>query len=257
MKSPRARSCASSRGTHQRRRPRRGGHSPNFRRCCESAVAYDVERQESYAEALQRREASIEVTRSYVQDGHRFLADVRKASDRPLRRAAKGDWALASRRFVEPLQVEAAHPGVVHASAICRDLLDCLPPQSRPRLVFFCSPSSGRCRRVEGFIAQMLQHRKNHETFELVRVSVGVPTRQRGSGSEPCRKLRRRIVAPRGSRELESSWSRGCTRGLLVRASASPARMPQTKFPCRIPVNDGHSNRHPMSPSRGRRHQQP
>jgi len=39
-------------------------------------------------------------------------------------------------------------------------------------LVFFYSPLSGRCRRVEGFIAQVLQRRRNHDTFELVRVSV-------------------------------------------------------------------------------------
>jgi thioredoxin-like negative regulator of GroEL len=85
-------------------------------------------------------------------------------------------------------------------------------PLPRPRLVFFYSPLSGRCRRVEGFIAQVLQRRRNHDTFDLVRVSVDrrpdlaekfrideVPT--------ICvvedRKLRRRIVAPRGCRELE------------------------------------------------------
>ncbi len=85
-------------------------------------------------------------------------------------------------------------------------------PEERPRLVFFYSPLSGRCRRVEGFIAQVLQRRHNHDTFDLVRVSVDrrpdlaekfrieqVPT--------VCivenRKLRRRIVAPRGCRELE------------------------------------------------------
>jgi thioredoxin-like negative regulator of GroEL len=87
-------------------------------------------------------------------------------------------------------------------------------PQSeeRPRLVFFYSPLSGRCRRVEGFIAQVLQRRRNHDTFDLVRVSVErhpdlaekfhieqVPT--------ICvvenRKLYRTIVSPRGCRELE------------------------------------------------------
>jgi thioredoxin-like negative regulator of GroEL len=41
-----------------------------------------------------------------------------------------------------------------------------------PRLVFFDSPTSGRCRRVEGFLAQVLQHRRNHDSFKLVRVSV-------------------------------------------------------------------------------------
>jgi thioredoxin-like negative regulator of GroEL len=43
---------------------------------------------------------------------------------------------------------------------------------SKPRLVFFQSPSSGRCRRVEGFLAQVLQRRSNHETFEIFRVDA-------------------------------------------------------------------------------------
>ena len=86
------------------------------------------------------------------------------------------------------------------------------PPEERPRLVFFYSPLSGRCRRVEGFIAQVLQRRRNHDTFDLVRVSVErrpdlaekfrieqIPTICVVDG----RKLRRRIVAPRGCRELE------------------------------------------------------
>ena len=85
-------------------------------------------------------------------------------------------------------------------------------PERRPRLVFFYSPFSGRCRRVEGFIAQVLQRRHNHDTFELVRVS----TDRRPDLAEKFRieqvpticvvedrKLRRTIVAPRGCRELE------------------------------------------------------
>jgi thioredoxin-like negative regulator of GroEL len=85
-------------------------------------------------------------------------------------------------------------------------------PEQKPRLVFFYSPLSGRCRRVEGFIAQVLQRRRNHDTFDLVRVSVDrrpdlaekfrveqVPTICVVEG----RKLRRTIVAPRGCRELE------------------------------------------------------
>jgi thioredoxin-like negative regulator of GroEL len=85
-------------------------------------------------------------------------------------------------------------------------------PEQRPRLVFFYSPLSGRCRRVEAFVAQVLQRRRNHDTFELLRVSVErrpdlaekfrveqVPTVCVVDG----RKLRRRIVSPRGCRELE------------------------------------------------------
>ena len=84
--------------------------------------------------------------------------------------------------------------------------------EERPRLVLFYSPLSGRCRRVEGFVAQVLQRRRNHETFALVRVSVDrrpdlaqkfrveqVPTICVVEG----RKLRRTIVTPRGCRELE------------------------------------------------------
>ena len=85
-------------------------------------------------------------------------------------------------------------------------------PERRPRLVFFYSPQSGRCRRVEGFIAQVLQRRRNHDTFELVRVSVDRRpdlAEKFGIGEVPTicivegRKLRRRIVAPRGCKELE------------------------------------------------------
>lgn len=39
---------------------------------------------------------------------------------------------------------------------------------ARPRLVFFTSGVSGHCRRVEAFIAQVLQRRRNHATFKLV-----------------------------------------------------------------------------------------
>ena len=87
-----------------------------------------------------------------------------------------------------------------------------LQPQDRPQLVFFFSPSSGRCRRLEGFIAQVLQRRRNHDTFELLRVSVDghpdlaekfrveqVPTICVVEGG----RLRKTIVAPRGCRELE------------------------------------------------------
>jgi thioredoxin-like negative regulator of GroEL len=42
----------------------------------------------------------------------------------------------------------------------------------RPRLVFFQSSSSGRSRRVEGFLAQVLQRRANHDTFRIYRVDA-------------------------------------------------------------------------------------
>ena len=36
--------------------------------------------------------------------------------------------------------------------------------------MFFYSPVSGSCRRVEAFLAQVLQRRRNHGTFKLYRV---------------------------------------------------------------------------------------
>jgi thioredoxin-like negative regulator of GroEL len=41
---------------------------------------------------------------------------------------------------------------------------------TRPGLVFFYSARSGACRRAEGFLAQVLQRRRNHGTFNLYRV---------------------------------------------------------------------------------------
>jgi thioredoxin-like negative regulator of GroEL len=37
----------------------------------------------------------------------------------------------------------------------------------RPMLIFFTSGTNGRCRRAEGFLAQVLQRRRNHKTFSL------------------------------------------------------------------------------------------
>jgi thioredoxin-like negative regulator of GroEL len=43
---------------------------------------------------------------------------------------------------------------------------------ARPRLLLFHSQVSGRCRRVDGFLAQVLQRRANHATFELERIEA-------------------------------------------------------------------------------------
>ena len=38
---------------------------------------------------------------------------------------------------------------------------------SPPLLIFFTSEKDGRCRRTEGFLAQVLQRRHNHDTFSM------------------------------------------------------------------------------------------
>jgi len=45
------------------------------------------------------------------------------------------------------------------------------PGADQPRLVFFHSSLSGNCRRVEGFLAQVLQRLRNHGTFDVVKVA--------------------------------------------------------------------------------------
>jgi thioredoxin-like negative regulator of GroEL len=88
------------------------------------------------------------------------------------------------------------------------------PERGRPRLVFFFDAASGRSRRAEGYLAQVLQRRRNHDTFDLVRVDVArrpdlaerfridvVPTFVVVEG----RRARKRIVAPSGCLEIEKA----------------------------------------------------
>jgi thioredoxin-like negative regulator of GroEL len=82
-----------------------------------------------------------------------------------------------------------------------------------PVLVFFSDRRSGRARRAEGFLAQVLQRRGNHGTFRLHHVDVGdrpdlaerlavdtVPTLLVIEG----KRVRARIAEPRGCRDIES-----------------------------------------------------
>jgi thioredoxin-like negative regulator of GroEL len=82
----------------------------------------------------------------------------------------------------------------------------------KPRLVFFHSNVSGNCRRVEGFLAQVLQRRRNHGTFKVLRVAeeerpdllerfaVGaVPTLLVVEGKV----VSARLEQPRGCRDIE------------------------------------------------------
>jgi thioredoxin-like negative regulator of GroEL len=82
----------------------------------------------------------------------------------------------------------------------------------KPRLVFFHSPLSGHCRRVEGFLAQVLQRRHNDGTFRVVRVAEeerpdliqrfavdALPTLVVVEG----RTVRARLECPRSCRDIE------------------------------------------------------
>jgi thioredoxin-like negative regulator of GroEL len=83
---------------------------------------------------------------------------------------------------------------------------------SKPQLVYFHTASSGRCRRVEGFLAQVLQRRANHETFDVYRVDVeedGGLVERFSIETVPTlvvvekKRLQGRLESPRGCRDIE------------------------------------------------------
>jgi len=85
------------------------------------------------------------------------------------------------------------------------------PP--KPALLFFYDSRSGRSRRADGFLAQVLQHRRNHDTFRLYRIDVtkrpDLATKFT-IGSVPAlvvvesKRVRARFERPQGCRELTS-----------------------------------------------------
>jgi thioredoxin-like negative regulator of GroEL len=83
----------------------------------------------------------------------------------------------------------------------------------KPGLVFFHSAVSGKCRRVEGYIAQVLQRRRNHDTFKYYAVAreqrpdlvekfgiVEMPTLV----VVEDKIVRARLESPRGCRDIET-----------------------------------------------------
>ena len=84
-------------------------------------------------------------------------------------------------------------------------------------LIFFTSQRNGRCRRAEGFLAQVLQRRHNHDTFRMHKISADdrpdlverfriaeLPTLAIVEG----RRVVARVVSPRGCAELERELAR-------------------------------------------------
>jgi thioredoxin-like negative regulator of GroEL len=87
---------------------------------------------------------------------------------------------------------------------------------TQPRLIFFTSTVSGHCRRVEGFLAQVLQRRRNHGTFRVVTVRAEERpdlVARFGVTELPTllvvaeRQVRARLERPRGCKEIEQLLS--------------------------------------------------
>ena len=82
----------------------------------------------------------------------------------------------------------------------------------RPRLVFFYSRNSGRSRRVEGYLSQVLQRRRNHRSFQLYHVDVDEHpelAKRFGVREVPtiviveAKRVKGRLETPRGCRDIE------------------------------------------------------
>jgi len=88
-----------------------------------------------------------------------------------------------------------------HAKAIA-------PLRERPLLLFFTSQTNGRCRRTEGFLAQVLQRRHNHETFSLRFVEQAqhpdLIERFRVSTTPTLMVVRGTLVEPHGCEEIQA-----------------------------------------------------
>lgn len=85
---------------------------------------------------------------------------------------------------------------------------------AKPILVFLYSPTSGGSRRAEGFLAQVLQRRRNHDTFDLRRVNLEEHpdlAARLGIESAPAivviegKRVRARVERPRGCAELSAA----------------------------------------------------
>jgi thioredoxin-like negative regulator of GroEL len=83
--------------------------------------------------------------------------------------------------------------------------------KTRPSLLFIYSPTSGPSRRAEGYLAQVLQRRANHDTFRLSRINASkrpdLVERLRVSELPALlvvadRRIQARLVRPRGCAEI-------------------------------------------------------
>ena len=84
---------------------------------------------------------------------------------------------------------------------------------TKPQLLFFYSPTAGASVRLDGHLAQVLQRRRNHETFRVRRIDVDrrpdLAERFRVTTTPTIfvvdgKKVSARAERPRSSRELEA-----------------------------------------------------
>jgi thioredoxin-like negative regulator of GroEL len=84
---------------------------------------------------------------------------------------------------------------------------------ARPLLILFTSQTEGRSRRAEGFLAQVLQRRRNHDTFAVRQVAreerPDLLERFRVADTPTIvvveeKRVRGRLVQPRGCDDIQT-----------------------------------------------------
>ena len=84
---------------------------------------------------------------------------------------------------------------------------------AKPMLLFFTSTTNGRCRRAEGYLAQVLQRRRNHETFVVRHIAQeerpDLLERFRIAATPTLvvvdeKKVRGKLPEPRGCEEIQT-----------------------------------------------------
>ena len=231
--SPPARRCPARRRSPSRRRSRRAsGRTRSGRRpssASRPAATPSSTLRSSFRASFGRDDLARVEALHLGGDPHRQAVGVERRD--PVDAALAGERRAPGRRRIEPERGDGPDAGdgdALHRRqpyvtfARSRKRKGRCPWSStiKPGLVFFHSQTSGKCRRIEGYIAQVLQRRRNHETFKYYAVAseerpdlidrfgiAVMPTLARRRGED---------VSARGSRSLAAaatssgSWRPGC-----------------------------------------------
>ena len=158
-------------------------------------------------ESIVEQNERFAVVETYAGASSRIARETDPRSQRELRLAEGNGGSAMSSQPQTSDGIRAAHP------ASDRSLRAAAEVVHRPTLLFFYSQTSGRSRRAEGFLAQVLQRRRNHDTFALVRINYeSRPDLAVRCGVEQApaivvvdeRRVRARLEHPRGCREIQS-----------------------------------------------------
>jgi thioredoxin-like negative regulator of GroEL len=114
-------------------------------------------------------------------------------------------------------QYERLAHAMADVRARSREIIEEARKAAQPQLLFVYSETSGRSRRADAFLAQVLQRRHNHDTFDVIRVSAEQHpelVEQLGVTELPAllvleqRKIETHVENPRGPQQIHAALER-------------------------------------------------